>query len=113
MVIQDLYRGWNHCVRHGNGVGLHLNKNWCMTYRPRVWLLQTIYITIDDAIIRMVCIIIHIIEPVGSLVSIIGKDPYQDRLGKGPFKCYIMQMGVGGCKLFREKALRRSKVQRY
>ena len=32
---------------------------------------------------------------------------------KGPFKCYVMQMGVGECQLFRKKALRRCKVQRY
>ena len=31
---------------------------------------------------------------------------------KGPFKCYVTQMGVG-CQIVWEKALRRCKVQRY
>ena len=36
-------------------------------------------------------------------------------MDKGPFKCYVTQMGVGGggCKIFRKKALRRYKVQCY
>ena len=32
---------------------------------------------------------------------------------KGPFKCYVMQMGVGGCLIFWKKALRRCNVQCY
>ena len=32
---------------------------------------------------------------------------------KGPFKCYVTQMGVGGCPIFRKKALRRCKFQCY
>ena len=32
---------------------------------------------------------------------------------KGPFKCYVTQMGVGGCQIFRKKALRRCNVQCY
>ena len=31
---------------------------------------------------------------------------------KGPFKCYVMQMGVGGCQIFQKKALRRCNVLR-
>ena len=30
-----------------------------------------------------------------------------------PFKCYVMQMGVGGVSNFTEKMLRRCMVQRY
>ena len=37
----------------------------------------------------------------------------QDTIAKGSFKCYVTQMGVGGCQIFRKKALRRCKVQRY
>ena len=32
---------------------------------------------------------------------------------KGPFKCYVTQMGWGGCQIFRKKALRRCNVQCY
>ena len=31
----------------------------------------------------------------------------------GPFKCYVTQMGVGGCLIFWKKALRRCNVQCY
>ena len=33
--------------------------------------------------------------------------------GKGPFKCYVTQMGVGRCQIFLKKALRRCNVQCY
>ena len=36
-----------------------------------------------------------------------------ERPQRGPFKCYVTQMGVGGYQIFRKKALRRCKVQCY
>ena len=39
---------------------------------------------------------------------------YLGRPIKGPFKCYVAQMGVGGgCLIFWKKALRRCNVQCY
>ena len=34
-------------------------------------------------------------------------------INKGPFKCYVTQMGVGGVRFSGKKALRRCKVQCY
>ena len=34
-------------------------------------------------------------------------------INRGPFKCYVTQMGVGGCLIFWKKALRRCNVQCY
>ena len=39
--------------------------------------------------------------------------PYSVILWWGPFKCYVTQMGVGGCLIFWKKALRRCNVQCY
>ena len=38
---------------------------------------------------------------------------YRSHRPKGPFKCYVTQLGVGGCQVFRKIALRRCNIQRY
>ena len=42
--------------------------------------------------------------------SVIGSNIHDIEMG--PFKCYVTQIGVGGCELFQKKVLR-CKFQRY
>ena len=48
-----------------------------------------------------------------SMTFIIGWRRIASATTKGPFKCYVTQMGVGGCLIFWKKALRRCNVQCY
>ena len=49
------------------------------------------------------------------LVQITNQNSYRNVTAcvQGPFKCYVTQLGVGGCQVFRKIALRRCNIQRY
>ena len=49
----------------------------------------------------------------GDSTTCCGVEFYNSICGMGPFKCYVTQMGWGGCHIFWKKGLRRCKVQRY